>query len=156
MKPKKLHILIFHRIKKGQKILEKCPPLCAQLQSRCLTWRDLTSLTCPAGDEARGDREDGSVRGRVRHSNLAEGQTTPPTPQQLWAGLAPGEDPPSSLAVLAPEMPSTLSLTKKPITAAFSVCGQGSGPGHSLASGLCMILEQQTRGSQLLTQALAL
>lgn len=94
-----------------------------------------------------GGRGDGSVRGRVRHSNLAEGQTTPPTLQQLWAGLAPGEDPPSSLAVLAPEMPSTLSLNKKPITATFSVCGQGSGPGHSVASGLCMILGQQTRGS---------
>lgn len=61
----------------------------------------------------------------LRHINLAEGQTTPPTSKQLHTGLAPGEDPPSSLAILAPEMPSTLSWTKRSISATFLVYGQG-------------------------------
>lgn len=127
MKPKKLHIFIFHRKKKRtSKILEKCPPLYAQLQSRFLTWTDLTSLpTCPVGDEARGAEEMALSGEGLRHINLAEGQTTPLTSKQLHTGLAPGEDPPSSLAILAPEMPSTLSRTKRSISATFLVYGQG-------------------------------
>lgn len=42
------------------------------------------------------------------------------------------------------------------ISATFLAHGHGLGPGHSLASGLCTVLGQQTRGSQLLTQVPAL
>lgn len=39
------------------------------------------------------------------------------------------------------------------LIATFLARGHGSGPGHSLALGLCTVLGQQTRGSQFLTRA---
>ena len=112
MKPKKLHILIFQRKKRGaSKILGKCPTLCARLQSRFPTWRDSTPLpTCQVEDEARGAEERALSGEGLRRINFTEGQSTPPTPSS-WSWAGPWRGPASSLAVLAPEMPSTLSPT---------------------------------------------
>lgn len=75
----------------------------------------------------------GPVRGRAEARSFSRGANHTSKPVQLGVGLTPGEDLPSLLAMLTPEKPSTLSLTKKSIIATFLILGLGSGSGHSLA-----------------------
>ena len=111
---------------------------------------------CPVGDEARAARERALSGKGLRHTDSAKGQSTPPPPS-IRAGAGPGEDPPPHSLSWLLRCPQLCPLPRmRSISATSLAHGHGLGPGHSLASGLCMVLGQQTRGSQLLTQVPAL
>lgn len=159
MKPKKLHILIFQRKKKGgQQNPWKMPSsLCpAPEQVPYLEGPHALMPACPVGDEARAARERALSGKGLRHTDSAKGQSTPPPPS-IRAGAGPGEDPPPHSLSWLLRCPQLCPLPRtRSISATSLAHGHGLGPGHSSASGLCMVLGQQTRGSQLLTQVLAL